>query len=234
MKKLTALAIALAIFLSSSAFALPISRDLKTINRIDKLVVDSSRMVVLETNIDIISASIVVSKLRKLDDKKSAPITLVLDSNGGSIDSGIEIIKAMESLQTPLQCLIDDKAYSMAAMISAYCPKLYAYKFSSIMFHEASYGARGTETQVKTITRMIQAMLHDLKVDVAKKMGITMEEFAHRMHDEWWMTGQEAAQIGFVGTIVDKIVYKRPRDDERNLILVITEKLRKFFPAHNK
>lgn len=71
-----------------------------------------------------------------LDAKK--PITIVLNSSGGSIHAGHVIADCMKSLQCPIITHIVGKAYSAASLIFLLGHSRYISEESKFMIHDAT------------------------------------------------------------------------------------------------
>ena len=73
-------------------------------------------------------------------DEKHAPISMYINSPGGSVPDGFAIIDTMELIKSPINTYVVGRAYSMAAMIAIAGNDRKATKRSIFMFHEPSYG----------------------------------------------------------------------------------------------
>lgn len=74
---------------------------------------------------------------------KSDEITLVIDSPGGYVDSGLRMITAMHLLQAQevsFRCVVTGMAASMAFGILAECDERYAMSTSGLLFHPIRTG----------------------------------------------------------------------------------------------
>ena len=171
---------------------------------IPKLRYDKSRVVEIYGPIDDFLSHHAINRLKALD-KKKGQITMLIDSPGGSIAAGAEIINAMESLENPLVCLIQKDAFSMAALISTACPKLYIHKFGLVMFHEASFTVGGTIDEIKHMLTVYKRFLHNFQAYIARKLGITVEELEEREKENWWMNAEDAVKCGFARAIVERV-----------------------------
>lgn len=177
-----------------------------TIPVIEKLNFNPNRVVILKDQISDIMVKQLQRELRDLD-KSNGEIVMIINSPGGSVVAGFELIQTMENLNNNLTCIVETRAFSMAALTAAYCTKLYVHKFATLMFHEANYQVGGSQTQVRVLTERTEKYLDQLLGDTAEKMGITLPEFKKRIHDEWWITVDEAVKIGFASAKLRKLKY---------------------------
>ena len=113
----------------------------------------------------------------------------------------------MESIDSPLVCIIETEAYSMGAMIASYCPTLYIHKFAMVMFHEASYTAQGSTSRINIRVSATNKFLSEVFGDTAKQLGLSPAEFAAKIHDEWWLTARETVASGIADGIINELKY---------------------------
>ena len=151
------------------------------------------------------------------------PIFLVIDRcPGGSIMEGYRIVKAMEASTAPVHVVVKSLASSMAAVITAMAPKSYAYQNAVILHHEPWTWTVGGTTQLQEQLALLKEWERRLLTPVAKKMGISLEEFRKRMYKknswgDWQEFGDEAKKLNWVDTIVAEIretgYTKKPADE---------------------
>lgn len=179
------------------------------LKELDKLKPDPKRIVRLYGPIGM-NAERIAEDLERIDATPGV-VTLAINSPGGSVEAGLYIIRAMEKMKNPLQCVVEANAFSMAAIISAYCPTLYTYKFSQIMFHEASYGTDGNESKHLAREKMTQTFLNQVYQDLSKKLGITPRGYKQILKDspfgEWWISAKDAVRMGMATAVVNKLDY---------------------------
>lgn len=79
----------------------------------------------------------------------SRNVTLVLDSPGGYVDSGLKLVTGMQLLQSQgytFRCLVTGMAASMAFGVLAECNTRYALPFSGLLWHPIRVSYRGAIT----------------------------------------------------------------------------------------
>ena len=179
----------------------------KTVKVYDHININEKRLLVLRDDVDEVSTDPLVVQMIKFDKENKDPIYLVINTNGGSVEAGLNLINTMEAIKSPTVCLIDSKAYSMGAIIAAFCDKTYIHRFASTMFHYASYGVKGPENIVPRRVDFIRKDLLNMHAAVAKQLGLTTETYLDKIKDEWWMTAQETVEAGLADGIVNKLTY---------------------------
>lgn len=135
------------------------------------------------------------------------PITLVLDTPGGSIKAGFQLIDVMEACPCVIRTIALGCAASMGAVILAAGTKgqRFISTRSKVMLHEPLLGGNGL---VGSATR-IESVANDLKVrrDTINKMlcrytGKDMKTMKKATSYDHYFNGEEAVDFGLVDTIV--------------------------------
>jgi ATP-dependent Clp protease, protease subunit len=199
------------LFVSGLVFASDITKvNLKGTNKVKnyKLIIDSTRAVVLkgvvqEANITAIKTSLI--SFKEADPKK--PVYIIINSPGGNVIDGFELITLIKSIGIPTYCAIESEAFSMAAILSQYCTKTYIHKYGALMFHEAAYSMEGSASQIDTRVKFMNNYLYTLETDLALQMGISYDKYVELRSKEWWITAKEAAKFGLVDGVLDELYY---------------------------
>lgn len=76
-------------------------------------------------------------------------IFLHINSNGGRVDAGLQLINFMKQCQAKIIGVLHCNAASMGSGLALSCDELILNEHSTMMIHTASYGAYGKETDVK-------------------------------------------------------------------------------------
>ncbi len=181
----------------------------------DGTLVVSDRRIALNGVITYRTADYITSRINYYNNKDpKKPIFLVIDSSpGGSVMAGYRIIKAMEGSQAPVYVVVKSFAASMAAAICTLAEQSYAYPNAIILHHQMSttlFFARLNLTQQKELYKESQRWWKRLATPIAKKMGITPDEFIKKMYAkntsaDWSEFGTEAQKLKWVDHIVQRI-----------------------------
>jgi ATP-dependent Clp protease protease subunit len=143
------------------------------------------------------------------DSKK--PIFIVIDNSpGGSVMSGYKILRAMEGSEAPIWVVVKQYAASMAATIATLADHSAAYPNAIILHHQLSGGISGNLTEQREGLKNIEEWWKRLAEPIAKKMGITNEQFIERMYKEvssgdWMEFADDAQQLKWIDHVVDEI-----------------------------
>jgi len=166
----------------------------------------------------------VTERIHYFNNISTQPIFLVIDySPGGSTAEGYAILKAMDSSRAPVYVVVKSMAASMAAVIATMAERSYAYPSAKILHHQPSGIMYGNMTQRKEQLEFAKEWDKRLNAPVAKKMGLSMEEFRKKMYEknsdgDWIEFGDKAVDYKWVTGTVDKVeetgFFKNP--DEKN------------------
>lgn len=145
---------------------------------------------------------------------KKLPIFIVIDySPGGSVMAGYRILKAMEGSDAPIHVVVKSFAASMAATITTLAEESYAYPNAIILHHQLSSSYFFTTmnlTQQKESFEDSKKWWEKLAAPIAKKMGITTDEFIKQMYQknsdgDWVEFATDAKKLKWVNHIVTSI-----------------------------
>jgi ATP-dependent Clp protease protease subunit len=179
----------------------------------NKLII-SDRRISLDGLITSEMASEITNKINYYNNKDNGkPIFLVINSSpGGSVMAGYLIIKAMESSKAPIYVVLQSFAASMAAIIVTMADKSFAYSHATMLHHQPSMFQQGSSnlTEQKENYKNLEKWWNYLGEPIAKKMGITLEEFQKKMYQhsskgDWSEFAEDAQKLKWVNHIVSKI-----------------------------
>jgi ATP-dependent Clp protease, protease subunit len=178
----------------------------KVNDKIDQALLDKRR-IFLSDAVDSDSAKEIIRKIWYLDHvAPGKPILFVINSPGGSVDSGFAIWDQFKMISSPVVTLVTGLAASMGSLLSLVAGKgrRLATENARIMIHQPLIGGviRGQATdldiQAKEMLKT-RAMLVELYADATGKDIAAIEKAINRDN---WMTAQEAKNFGLLDQIV--------------------------------
>lgn len=134
------------------------------------------------------------AKLAELDGK-TREVWVRIDSPGGSIFGGQDVIHAMEAMRSKVVCVADWKAYSMAfyTLESPGCDLRLMTKRASLMAHEPSTESGGNSGSLRDDADLLDALNEGFLVTCAERMRIPVETLREKTERRtWWMDYREA------------------------------------------
>lgn len=176
-------------------------------DRIDALLLKHRRIFICDA-VSSDSAKEVIRKLwflEMIDPGK--PILLVINSPGGSVDSGFAIWDQVKMISSPVTTLVCGLAASMGSILSLCAPKgkRFATAQSRIMIHQPSiHGViRGQATDLDIQAKEIIKTRKQIVDVYARETGKPHQEIDKAIDRDSWFSAQEAHQFG----LIDKIVH---------------------------
>jgi ATP-dependent Clp protease protease subunit len=165
------------------------------------------RRVFFSTQVDDQTAKDCIRKLWYLDAQEPGkPILLVINSPGGSVDSGFAIWDQIKMLKSPVTTLVTGLAASMGSILSLSGGKgkRFATAHSRIMIHQPLiHGViRGQATDLEIQAKEILKTRNTLINIYMDATGKKFEEIEKALDRDTWMNAQEAMHFG----LIDKIV----------------------------
>lgn len=180
---------------------------MKLEDKIDSALLDSRRLF-LSDAVDNETANALIKRLWFLELKEPGkPILLVINSPGGSVDSGFAIWDQIKMITSPVTTLVTGLAASMGSVLSlcAAPKRRFATKNARIMIHQPMIGGviKGQATDLEIQAREMlktRNQLIDLYVAATGKDPNTIERAIDR---DTWLTAEEAIAFGLLDGIVN-------------------------------
>jgi len=168
------------------------------------------RIVMLDTDVNEHSASLIVAQLLFLESQGNEDIHFFINSPGGVVTAGMAIYDTMQFIRPDISTIVMGQACSMGSLLATAgaAGKRKILPNARHMIHQPSGGAGGQATdmeiQVKEIIKMKKS-LTEIYVKHNSK-GKTYEEFYAGMERDNFMSAQESVDFG----LADEIITKRP------------------------
>lgn len=133
--------------------------------------------------------------IKEVFESSESTLYLYINSPGGSIFAGLEMIQAMKASGKRTVCVANFAA-SMAFIIFQHCDERLITHSSVLMQHSASYGTRGSAPQVLSFVKFIESMLVDIVKAQADRIGMPVDEFNTKTVTDWWLYDGQALDAG--------------------------------------
>jgi ATP-dependent Clp protease protease subunit len=168
------------------------------------------RIVMLDTDVNEHSASLIVAQLLFLESQGNDDIHFFINSPGGVVTAGMAIYDTMQFIRPDVSTIVMGQACSMGSLLAtAGAPgKRKMLPNARHMIHQPSGGARGQATDMEIQVEEILKMKKNLTEIYVKhnSKGKTFEQFKNDMERDKFMSAEEALAYG----LIDEIVTKRP------------------------
>jgi len=127
------------------------------------------------------------------------PIYLVLDSPGGSVLDGLDLVSYLKATDHKVVCVVKT-AVSMAYAILQACPTRSITEYGITMQHVMSLSSGGREPNLLKFVEFIHSLATKLDQEQADRVGISLKEFRDLTVRDWWSLGKEAKDNNTVDT----------------------------------
>ena len=178
-------------------------KDKRTPGLAEKLL--KARTIIISKQVDDKLAAAVIAQLRILeDDDGKKPITFIVNSPGGSADSGFAIRDYARFITPPVRSIVCGICASAAVMIHLAARKdnRYCTPSSRFLLHQPSMGARGQASDLEILSAeidRIKAMYNDI---VAEETGRSAKQIEKDVHRDFWIPAGNAVDYGLVTAVV--------------------------------
>ena len=166
------------------------------------------RIVMLDTDVNEHSASLIVAQLLFLESQGNEDINFFINSPGGVVTAGMAIYDTMQFIRPDVCTIVMGQACSMGSLLAqAGTPgKRKMLPNARHMIHQPSGGAGGQATDMEIQVKEILKMKQNLTQIYVKhnSKGKSFDEFYSAMERDNFMSAQEAVDFGLVDEIVEK------------------------------
>jgi ATP-dependent Clp protease protease subunit len=178
------------------------------------------RVVMLDTDVDEHSSSLVVAQLLFLESQGNEDITLFINSPGGSVTAGLAIYDTMQFIKPDVATYVVGQACSMGSFLAqAGTPgKRFVLPESRTMIHRVSSGTPGTRGSVHVQELQFEDAVRSMEESKRLNQRLTelyvkhntagkqYDELFNTMKFDTFLSAEEAVAYG----LADKVIAKRP------------------------
>ena len=180
------------------------NKKLSSIDLLDK------RIVYIDGAINDELAKEVINKLLKLDLVSNKDIYMLINSDGGSVSSGLAIFDVMNAIKSDVSTICVGRCASMAGIlfINGIKGKRRILPNAEIMVHEVSSGSFGKVTKMQDELTHSKTLNHRLRKIIVQKTNKTMRELMKETNrKDKWYNAHQAVKYGFADEIMYKFMY---------------------------
>lgn len=167
----------------------------------------ADRIIFLGTEIDDTVANVIIAQLLYLSSQDpEAPITIYLNTPGGSVYSGMAIYDTIQYIPNEVRTVCTGLAASMGSVLlcGGTKGKRYALPHSRIMIHQPLGGTGLAQaSDIEITAKEILKLKDELAGVVAKHSGKSVKQVLKDMDRDHWMTAEEALEYGMIDEIFD-------------------------------
>jgi ATP-dependent Clp protease protease subunit len=149
-------------------------------------------------------STIVQAQLMYLDSADILPITMHIDSPGGSVKSGLSMVDVMQYIKSDIATINTGMAASMGSVLlgAGTKGKRSSLRFSKTMLHQTSGGAGGNIQDARINFQeweKVNKILFELLGEFCGKPADVVEKDSTR---DFWLSAEEAVAYGIIDEVI--------------------------------
>ena len=164
-----------------------------------------ARTILISDPIDHKLTTRVIAQLLLMDsDDPEKPITILINSPGGSADDGFAIYDLIRFIRPPVRIVSVGLSASAATviMLAAEKENRFALPNARIMIHQPSMRMVGTAEDVKRTAEQILILRERINELYAQETGQPLDKVVEDTDRDYWMSAQEAVKYGLISKVV--------------------------------
>ena len=168
------------------------------------------RTIVLNSEIDENILENVVLPLKDFEeDDNHKPITLILNTPGGSVADGLMLCNIIDNYKKPLEIIVPSYACSMGTIILCAGNKnpnvtKKCYPFTFGLFHSGQTFVGGETTSVKDTIDFNENVDNRIRQYIVANTNISDDLYEKHHRKQWYITADEMLDYGLVDEIIGK------------------------------
>ena len=129
---------------------------------------------------------------------------IYFDSPGGSVFAVSRMIGIMKTSNIKFVCVARFAA-SAAFMMFQNCNERWVLPDGVLMSHNAAGGFRGELPRVRTLLEAVENIVHDMEIEIVKKLNIDMKEYLRLINNNLWLTKNSAWKYAAIDGVVNNV-----------------------------
>ena len=162
-----------------------------------------------------ITASDFKSRLEAAD--PSQPLTIRIDSEGGSVFDGLSIYDAITNWPMGARAIIESAAFSIASFIPMAADTIEITENGYLMLHNPYTGTEGDSEDHQKMSELLRKLQQSMIAAYAERTGKSEDDVREIMSAETWYTAPEAKDVGLVDRILPGRKASRTIESRTNL-----------------
>ena len=166
------------------------------------------RTIILNAEIDESILETVVLPLKDFEEQESdKPVTLILNTPGGSVADGLMLCNVIDNYKIPLEIIVPSYACSMGTIILCSGNKnpnvtKKAYPFSFALFHSGQTYVGGESTSVEDVMNFNKGVDNKIRDYIIANTNITEELYDAHHRKQWYISAEEMLKYGLIDEII--------------------------------
>lgn len=161
------------------------------------------RLITINSDINSDMADLIMKELLLMDDDNSNPITIYINSPGGEVAAGLQIIDTMKMIHSKVITVNTATCASMAAVILSAGDERKSLPHARVMIHQISAGVDGNIQDMEITMRETARVNKETMTLLANNCGKTYDELIKDTIRDHWMNAEEAKAYGIIDDIYE-------------------------------
>ena len=142
---------------------------------------------------------------RGIEPKDRRPIKILINSDGGSVDTVLHIIDMIHLSKTPVYTIGMGRVYSAGGLLLMAGHKRYIFPHTSCLIHDGSSGAIGSIGKMLDNLEFTKELEVRMKAYIISSTHITEDVYDKNYRRDWFMFSEEMIKLGIADEIVTDI-----------------------------
>lgn len=163
------------------------------------------RIIMINDEITDQLAALIVAEILFLNAKdQTEPITIYINSPGGSIYAGLAIYDIMKKVECPISTIGIGLCASMGAFLLSSGDKgrRFALENTEIMIHQPLGGSQGQVSDIEIMTKRYLYLKNKLNQMLAAHTGQSIKKIAKDTDRDYFMSSLEAKEYGLIDDVI--------------------------------
>ena len=176
--------------------------------KLEEQLLFKGRFVMIFGEIDDKIAHTTCRRLLALSQESDAPITLLISSPGGHVESGDAIHDMIRFVRAPVTIVGTGWVASAGTHIYLAVPKerRFALPNTRFMIHQPAGGAGGQASDIAIQAKEILRARERLAATISRETGQPLERVRADIERDFWMSTEEAISDGLVSRVIERQV----------------------------
>ncbi len=165
------------------------------------------RTIIISGEINQTVAARVVAELMALAADSDRPITVLINSQGGHVESGDTIHDVIRFIKPRVLLIGTGWVASAGALIFVSVPveDRYCLPHTRFLLHQPAGGVRGSGSDIAIESEQILQMRERINSIIARQTGQSLEKITTDTTRNFWLSAAQAVEYGLVGRIIQHV-----------------------------
>lgn len=191
----------------------------------------TSRSVPLTGKLTLAMAEKTIDKLIELDSISAEPIFLKINAHGDTVEAAFAIIDTIHALRSPVEAVVQSRAYDAAAILAVLCEKTWVYPNAVLMFGPVDKVSTEVAQPKDPDPAFLERFRGEIYGAVAKALGMKPEQYRETIKDGWWLTAEQAVAAKAADGIVEGLTFQEIFIEQTEIKTTVTTIEEKQLPA---